>query len=299
MTLPGQSLPTFEPVEPTWTPAEHQRRAERMRNRRVTGLEIAPRDDGTGTARAAGRIDLGFLEHYPGLESLYLRLPERSVLDPVAALAGSLTLLIVHGTPKSLEPLAALTRLRDLSLASLSRPDLGVLGSLGRLEQLHIQFGSLDDLGPLADAPRLQALTLLRVKGLYDLTPVSSLTALQYLHLDGLKPIAALPDLRRLSRLRRVHLETMNGLTDLAGLAAAPHLEDLILIECPKLTPEAFAPLHPHPTLRRLLPGIGPVGSKKVRAVESLFPDRLMDGFYGTENAIFTLKMAQAEPSSS
>lgn len=73
-----------------------------------------------------------------------------------------------------------------------------------------------------------------------------------------------------LSELRRVHLETMKGLSDLSSVAAAPVLEELLVLDMGHLHPEAFQPFVGHPRLRAATIGLG--STRKNAAVKHLLP---------------------------
>ena len=81
-----------------------------------------------------------------------------------------------------------------------------------------------------------------------------------------------LPTFAGASSLTRVALDAMKGITDLSGLADAPALEELWLVEMPQLEPEALRPLVGHPTLRYGVWGLGSV--RKNDAAYELLPLR-------------------------
>lgn len=298
-------------IPPGLSNAGHKQLGEKLRREGVDSIEAS--FYGPNPWSQTGAVDLGFLEHYRDIRRLSISLPGVVAFEPIGQFASTLEYLNL-GEPKSkklslaflesfaalrdlsligiskgLETIGGLVKLERLSLGSLSSPDLTILAPLRKLERFHLQFGSATDISPVGDLPRLKALSLMRVRGLADLSPVASLSTLQYLLLDGLKQVTRLPDCGKLKKLRRIHLETMNGLETLEGLERAPALEDVIVIECGKLPPEGFACLKGHRKLKAVLPGIGNIGSKRVLDVEAMFPDRLMDGFYATPHQVFTL----------
>jgi hypothetical protein len=95
------------------------------------------------------------------------------------------------------------------------------------------------------------------IRGLTDVTPVGELEHVQYLFLQALKQVTAFPSFKKLRSLRRVRLLTMKGLGDLSPISEAPTLEELIVLDMPQLTPEAFRPFVGHPKLRAVLIALG------------------------------------------
>jgi hypothetical protein len=313
MPLLNEQVPAMHRLPPGLSAAQHKQLAQKLQAKGVEGLEAScVGDDATQWPDTA--CDLDFLKHYKDLKYLNISLPGVTSFDPINQFASSLEWLQlgepnsrklslsclngcqrlrelrVTGQIKDVETIGQLTQLGSLSLGSMTLPDLSLIASLIKLERFHLQFGGTTDLSGLEKLERLKAITLLRVKGLADLTAISSIKGLQYLCLDGLKQVTALPGCSRLKRLRRVQLETMNGLEDLSGLAPAESLEDLIVIECNKLLPSAFACLQDHPSLKQVLAGIGLINSRKVKEVDAMFAGRVMDGFYGTSHEQFSLQ---------
>lgn len=311
MNLLSDSEVDLYRLPPGLSDAQHRALGEKLYREGVRGIEASYL--GPTPWRQEGAYDLDFLKHYRDIERLSISLPGVVSFDPIELFAGTLkwlglgeakskkiTLAFLEsftalrelsliGNLKNYETIGKLVGLQRLSLGSLSSPDLTVLAGMKKLERFHLQFGSATDISSVGDLPKLKALGLMRVRGLADLGPVASIATLQYLMLDGLKQVTRLPDFGKLKKLRRVHLETMNGLETLEGLDKAPALEDLIVMECYKLPPEAFACLKGHKKLKAVLPGIGTTVSKKVLDVEAMFPGKLMDGFYATPHQTFTL----------
>ena len=108
------------------------------------------------------------------------------------------------------------------------------------------------------------------VRGLADLSPVADLTSLEYLSLQSLRQVSALPSLSRTERLGRVWLEHLVGLRDLTPLLTAPALTDLALVDMRHLQPDDVGVLADHPSLRRMIVGLG--SERKNDAVRRLVP---------------------------
>jgi internalin A len=196
---------------------------------------------------ASKRHSLAFLRRFPRLRSLEL-----------------------EGHTKDIDAIGALSQLDDLTLRSITLPDLSILRPLKRLRSLEIKLGGTKNLGLLPEIGRLRYLELWLVRGLADLEPVGSVRTLQFLFLQALKQVKTLPSLAGLRSLRRIHLETMKGLSDLRTVADAPAVEELVVIDMPQLTVEAFRPFVGHPTLRRIHVGLSVTRLNK--AVEELLP---------------------------
>lgn len=298
-------------LPPGLSDAQHRALGEKLHREGVRGIEASYY--GPKPWPQEGVYDLDFLKHYRDIERLSISLPGVVSYDPIERFAPTLKWLGlgeakskkislaflesfaalrefgVIGNLKNFETIGKLVGLERLFLGSQSSPDLSILAGMKKLERFHLQFGSATDISPVGDLPKLKALGLMRVRGLADLSPVASIASLQYLMLEGLKQVTHLPDFGKLKKLRRVHLEIMNGLETLEGLEKAPALEDVVVIECYKMPPQAFACLKGHKKLKAVLPGIALIGSKKSMEVKAMFPGKLMDGFYATLHQIFEL----------
>ena len=236
-------------------------------------------------------FDLKFLQHFPQLTRFTVEVHALQDLSPLAQLNPGLRslglgatkskrpdlsvlsrfpdleMLYIEGHTKGIETISELRLLTDLALRSVTLPDLSVLLPLRRLRSLDIKLGGMRDLGLLPEIGRLEYLELWMIRGMCDLSPISVVSSLQFLFLQALRNVQALPDLSRLTRLRRLHLETMKGLSDLAPVAEAPSLEDLLVLDMAHLAVESFQPLVGHPSLRRTALGLG---VRKRKAVSEL-----------------------------
>jgi internalin A len=180
------------------------------------------------------RISLSFLEQFSRLRALYL-----------------------EGHAKHFGTISTLTHLERLTLKSITLPDLELLLPLKQLWSLDISLGGTKNLGLLPQIGTLKYLELWMIKGLQDLSMVGEITSLQNLFLQALKNVSVLPSFSELRQLRRVTLDTMKGITDLSAVAAAPALEELIVVSAPQLSPDDFKPFIGHPTLKKMCIGLG------------------------------------------
>lgn len=165
--------------------------------------------------------------------------------------------LWLEGHARDFEVVGQLVRLRELSLRSITLPDLSTLRTLRELETFELKLGGTRNLQYLPEIGRLRYFEAWLVRGLADIGPVADVRSLCSLFLQALKQVTKLPSLAPLSELRRVHLETMKGVHDLAPVAAAPALEELLAIDMRHLQPDAFKVFVGHPTLRAATIGLG------------------------------------------
>lgn len=214
--------------------------------------------------------DFRGLRHLPdNLEYLGLgRTRSRTVSLAVLGRFQDLRELYIESHKKDIDVIARLSSLQDLTLRSITLPDLALLKSLNELRSLDIKLGGTRDLGLLPEIGHLRYLEIWMVKGLSDLSPIGGMRDLQYLFLQAIKNVQNIPSLKSLALLRRVHIETMKGITDLSGIAQAPRLEELLVVDMPHLQPEALRPFVDHPTLKRASVGLGSL--RKNRDVKEL-----------------------------
>jgi len=237
-------------------------------------------------------IDLEFLREFPRLQQFQVNVHNLVSLDGLRHLPPTLTYLglgqtkskrhslsilnrfpgltelFIEGHTKGFEAVGTLAKLRKLTLRSVTLPGLDVLTELPELRALDIKLGGTNNLTRLPELTKLQYLELWMIRGLTNLDAVASLGNLQYVFLQALKNVTALPSCRPLARLRRVHLETMKGLRNLQPVADAPALEELLVVDMPRLTPETFRPFVGHPRLKSATIGLG--SARKNQAAEEL-----------------------------
>jgi hypothetical protein len=79
--------------------------------------------------------------------------------------------------------------------------------------------------------------------------------------------------LRDLRHLRRVHLESMKGLRDLAPVAAAPNLEELVVVDAAHMEVDDFRAFTGHPQLRAARVGLASVRRNEEVAALLALPD--------------------------
>ncbi|HEX5823982.1 MAG TPA: hypothetical protein VFY18_05910 [Candidatus Limnocylindrales bacterium] len=179
----------------------------------------------------------------------------------------SLRSLNLRGTWRDVDVLSSLTGLRSLVIGGI---DLALLEPLRELGSLDSGLGRITNFELLPSIGVLRDVSLYRVRGLADVTALGAIPSLRHLSLQAMSAISALPSFRDSPELRRIDLETMTSVTDLQPIADAPSLRYLLLIEMPKLDPEALRPLVEHPSLRA---GVWGLGSKRKNfAAQDILP---------------------------
>ena len=178
--------------------------------------------------------------------------------------------LTIGGRVSDVEVFGQLSSLRSLTLASVTLDDLTVLSPLRRLRFFRLLLGGTGNLAGLESLPELVYLELWQVRGLRDLSVLGDLTGLEELHLQALRDVDRIPSLDSLGGLKAVWIERLRALHDLSGVALAPALEQLALIDMPQLTIDDLRPLIGHPTLRRGTIGLG--SQSRNRAADGLLP---------------------------
>jgi hypothetical protein len=240
--------------------------------------------------------DLDFLRYFPGLQRLNVQVPIVRNIDGLRHVADSLKEFTLASTTArlSLRPLAsctqleslhlqrqqkdfaelrALTRLRYIGLSGLSLPDLSALLPFEDLRSLFLGFCKPIDLGLLGRFSELEAIHLIKINNLVDLSALGLGRNLRRIELHWLPHIETLPDLSGLARLEEVEIESMKSLRDVSSIATAPALRFLGLWDCKSLTPQSFQCLRGHPALKRLGFGVGRLKDNK--AIASMFPQAM------------------------
>lgn len=239
--------------------------------------------------------DFEFLRHFPGLERLNVECPIIRSIEGLRHVADTLKeFTLAHTTVRhSLRPVAdctrleslhlqrhtkdfaalqALTGLHYLGLSGISLPNLSTL-PFKHLRSLFIGFCKPIDLALLDQFTELEALHLIKINKLNDLSGLRLGRSLKRIELEWLPHIETLPDLSELTQLEEVELSTMKSLRDVSSIARAPALRFLGLWGCPSLTPQSFQCLLGHPTLKRVNFGIGRL--KDNDAVTAMFPEEM------------------------
>lgn len=175
-------------------------------------------------------LDVGVLAELQQLEQLYLRKMNRSLRCFE-------------------EALSALTQLQHLTLHSVTLKDPQVLRSIAGLRGLALKLGGNRDLTFLPSMRNLRFLEIWGTRLLRDISPLAACDQLQALDLEEL-PHVVLPDMSHAVSLTDVQLRSLPRLGGrLAGLAAAPRLRYLSVVEC-KLTVADVEALRGHPSLQ-------------------------------------------------
>jgi hypothetical protein len=194
----------------------------------------------------------------PGLRSLALgqTRSKKPSLKALSHLTG-LQRLFIEGHRKDIEVLSGLGDLEDVTLRSVTVTDLAFLQPLARLGSLGLKLGGIKNLSAISGMPTIKYLELWQILGLEDVGVAGELPGLQHLFFQSLRRVVSLPDLSSARSLRRVTLETMRGLRDLAPLAHAPALEELLLFDVSPLAPEDLVPALRNGSLKRVAVGFG------------------------------------------
>lgn len=240
--------------------------------------------------------DFEFLRYFPGLERLNVQVPIIKNIDGVHHVADSLKEFTLASTTVrlSLSPVAAcarleslhlqrhvkdfaalrsLTGLRYLGLSGLSLPDLSALLPFENLRSLFLGFCKPIDLALIGRFAALEALHLIKINNLRDLTALQLGRSLKRIELQWLPHVEALPELAGLAVLEELEISSMKSLRDVTAIATAPALRFLGLWDCKALTPPSFACLIGHPALKRLNFGVGRL--KDNTAIAAMFPEEM------------------------
>jgi hypothetical protein len=245
--------------------------------------------------------DFEFLRYFPGLERLNVQVPiirnieglrhvadslkeftlasttVRLSLHPVATCA-QLESLHLQRQTKDFGELRSLTGLRYLGLSGISQPDLSALLSFEKLRSLFLGFCNPLNLDLLGRFPELEAVHLIKINNLHDLSALRLARNLKRIELQWLPHVETLPDLSDLTRLEEVETSTMKSLRDISSIAKAPTLRFLGLWDCKSLRPQSFECLIGHPALKRLNVGVGRI--KDNNAIAAMFPEEMTQVVY-------------------
>ncbi len=242
--------------------------------------------------------DFECLRHFPGLERLNVQCPVIRNIEGLHHVAGTLNEFSFANTSArhSLRPVAgctrleslhlqrhnkdfgalrALTQLRYLGLSGISLPDLSALLPFENLQSLFIGFCKPFDLGLLGRFTKLQALHLIKINNLSDLSALWLGRNLRRIELEWLPHVETLPDLLHLTQLEELEITSMKSLRDITAIAKAPALRFLGLWDCKSLTPASFECLLGHPALKRLNFGVG--RSKDNEKIAAMFPEEMTE----------------------
>ena len=258
------------------------------------------RDVGLGLMGYAVQ-DFESLRYFPGLERLNVQNPIIRNIDGLRHVADSLKELTLAGTTVrlSLRPVAScarleslhlqrhvkdfgelrsLTRLHHLGLSGISLPDLSALLPFVHLRSLFLGFCKPIDLGLLGRFAELEALHIIKMNNLLDLSALRLARNLRRIELEWLPHVETLPDLSELVMLEELEIKIMKSLRDISSIAAAPALRYLALWDCKGLTPQSFECLIGHPALKHLNFGVGRL--KDNEAIASMFPEEMTRTVY-------------------
>jgi hypothetical protein len=238
--------------------------------------------------------DFEFLRYFPGLERLNVQVPIIKNIDGLRHVGESLKEFTLASTtvPLSLRPVAdcarleslhiqrhvkdfsalrSLSRLRHLGVPGISLPDLSALLPFVHLRSLFLGFCKPIDLGLIGRFAELEALHILKMNNLLDLSALGLARNLRRIELEWLPHVETLPELSQLVMLEELEIISMKSLRDISSIAAAPALRFLGLWDCKGLTLQSFECLIGHPTLKHLNFGVGRLKDNK--AIASMFPE--------------------------
>ena len=143
-----------------------------------------------------------------------------------------------------------LSPVKRLTLWAVKHPG-DLLSRLPGLEFLDIRGGSGTDVRQVAGCQRLRVLVVNQVRGMSDLDDIAQLSTLELLSLYGLPRVKSLPSTAGMRSLTRVELGSMKGLTSIAGVLAAPGLQELQLSRMVNLNRDDVTAIQEHPGLLR------------------------------------------------
>jgi len=237
-----------------------------------------------------------FLRHFQGLQRFHVESPTIRNIDGLRHVADTLREFALANTTVrlSLRPVADCARLeslhlqrqkkdfsalrvlgglRHLGLSGLALPDLSALLPYKNLQSLFLGFCKPLDLDLLGRFAELEALHLLKINNLPDVSALKLGRGLRRIELAWLPHVETLPDLTALSRLEEVEITSMKSLRDIDAIAKAPALRFLALWDCKSLAPPSFKCLLGHPALKRLNFGVG--RSKDNEKIAAMFPEEM------------------------
>ncbi len=160
--------------------------------------------------------------------------------------------LYIEGHHKEIEVLSELSELADVTLRSISTPDVDYLSGLSKLWSLDIKLGGIRAFKGIEGKKSIKHLELWQVRELDNIDFVSSLTGLQNLFLQSLPQIQTIPQLKNSLQLRRVIIENLKGLTDFRPFEVTSALEEFVLLDGGKQTPQQLLPVLNNPNVRRM-----------------------------------------------
>lgn len=210
------------------------------------------------------KVELSVLRFYSGISHLTIR--------------GGGRKWQLDGLPESIQ---------DLCLLEVEVDSLASLMSLTDLRVFDHRLGNIHQTDGLEKLLTLQVLHLLRVDSLNNLEFLRGLKKLEWLKISDCVNVNRFPDLRSLHLLRRVIVERCLGLQDIAAFSSAPNLEDLIILETGSIKPGDFESIAVSEHPKRVLPGIGKLGSPEFIEASKILMRRAICSYYGGRNEFF------------
>ena len=146
------------------------------------------------------------------------------------------------------------------------------------MRSLFLGFCKPIDLSLLGRFAELEALHIIKINNLLDLSALTLARNLRRIELEWLPHVETLPDLSELVLLEEIEIKIMKSLRDISSIAKAPVLRYLALWDCRALTPQSFECLIGHPALKHLAFGIGRLKDNK--AIAAMFPEEMQRTVY-------------------
>jgi len=161
---------------------------------------------------------------------------------------GSGGVFIEHATLSEAD-LVWLIGVERLVLWNVSVPS-DFLGRLPSLWWIDWRGGSVKQgISHIQSCQKLRYLALNQIRGLSELSFIQSLTALEMINFYGLPKLSSLPSMSKFSKLRRAQLGQMKSLPSIGPVLAAPKLQELVLHNHVRVSPDDVQTMRDHPHL--------------------------------------------------
>jgi hypothetical protein len=180
--------------------------------------------------------------------------------------------------------------IQDLCLLEVEMDTLASLETLTDLRVFDHRLGNIRQTEGLEKCPKLQVLHFLRVAGLNNLEFLPGLKNLEWIKISECMNVKRFPDLNNLPSLRRVIIERCQGLIDVSAFNSAPNLEDLIILESESIKSSDFKCIAACENPRRVLPGIGKLGSPDFIEASNVLTNRATSSYYGGRNEFLEIR---------
>ena len=158
--------------------------------------------------------DIQYIENFPNLESVYLkiRFPKKDIPKWMIILSKLGICDLEERFSIDLEPLAKLHHLKMINLAGSQIKDINPLERLSELEKLLISYTYVHNIKPVRKLTRLKSLDISNTP-VSNFEPIKELTNLEELFLSNTK-VSDLNFLRKLINLQKLELRNCKDITD-------------------------------------------------------------------------------------